>query len=90
MNAVSTAPGRILVVDDDQAICLVVSEALRRAGHEVKTAGTIADRASLLGAFRPAASPAPARSWSRARCTPRQAPRRTRSSPSTWRRSRAS
>ncbi|MCH4151120.1 MAG: nitrogen regulation protein NR(I) [Sphingobium sp.] len=53
MNAVSTAPGRILVVDDDQAICLVVSEALRRAGHEVKTAGTIADRASLLGAFRP-------------------------------------
>lgn len=45
--------GRVLVVDDDQAICVVVSEALRRAGHEVKTAGTIADRASLLASFDP-------------------------------------
>lgn len=49
----SALSGRMLVVDDDQAICVVVSEALRRAGHEVKTAGTIADRANLLGSFRP-------------------------------------
>jgi two-component system nitrogen regulation response regulator GlnG len=45
--------GKILVVDDDQAICVVVSEALRRAGHEVKVAGTIAERARLLAGFRP-------------------------------------
>lgn len=45
--------GRVLVVDDDQAICVVVSEALRRAGHAVKTAGTIADRARLLSTFQP-------------------------------------
>lgn len=48
-----TITGRVLVVDDDQAICLVVSEALRRAGHEVKTAGTIAERAKLLAGFHP-------------------------------------
>tara|TARA_R110000782_G_scaffold78276_5_gene155154 strand:- start:35541 stop:37031 length:1491 start_codon:yes stop_codon:yes gene_type:complete len=46
-------PGRVLVVDDDQAICVVASEALRRAGHSVKTAGTIAERATLLDSFRP-------------------------------------
>lgn len=48
-----TVSGRVLVVDDDQAICVVVSEALRRAGHEVKIAGTIADRAGMLASFRP-------------------------------------
>jgi len=47
------APGRILVVDDDTAICVVVSEALRRAGHMVKVGGTIADRAALLDSFQP-------------------------------------
>jgi len=52
MNMAVT-PGRILVVDDDQAICVVVSEALRRAGHNVKIAGTIAERAKLLESFRP-------------------------------------
>ena len=49
----STQPGRVLVVDDDSAICVVVSEALRRAGHSVRIAGTIADRAALLESFRP-------------------------------------
>ena len=47
------ASGRILVVDDDNAICVVVSEALRRAGYNVKIAGTIADRAALLESFHP-------------------------------------
>lgn len=46
-------PGKILVVDDDSAICVVVSEALRRAGHVVKIAGSIADRAALLSTFHP-------------------------------------
>ncbi|HEX5536454.1 MAG TPA: nitrogen regulation protein NR(I) [Sphingobium sp.] len=49
----SAQPGRVLVVDDDSAICVVVSEALRRAGHSVRIAGTIADRAALLESFRP-------------------------------------
>jgi len=53
MNARTIAPGRILVVDDDNAICVVTSEALRRAGHAVKTGGTIAERAALLESFRP-------------------------------------
>jgi two-component system nitrogen regulation response regulator GlnG len=39
-----TAPGRILVVDDDSAIRTVVREALRRRGHFVETAGSIAER----------------------------------------------
>ncbi|MEO8723625.1 MAG: nitrogen regulation protein NR(I) [Sphingobium sp.] len=47
------APGRVLVVDDDLAICLVVGEALRRSGHIVKTASSIAERGSLLGSFSP-------------------------------------
>ncbi len=53
MNATTGVSGRILVVDDDNAICVVVSEALRRAGHIVKIAGTIADRAALLDSFHP-------------------------------------
>lgn len=47
------APGRVLVVDDDQAICVVVGEALRRSGHIVQTAGSIAERATLMDSFRP-------------------------------------
>lgn len=47
------AGGRVLVIDDDQAICVVVSEALRRSGYEVKTGGSIAERASLIESFRP-------------------------------------
>jgi len=46
-------PGRVLVVDDDPAICVVVSEALRRQGHMVEIAGSIADRGRLLAAFKP-------------------------------------
>lgn len=45
--------GKILVVDDDQAICVVISEALKRAGHVVKTVGTIAQRAAQIAAFEP-------------------------------------
>ena len=45
--------GKILVVDDDQAICVVISEALKRAGHNVKTVGTIAQRAAQIDAFEP-------------------------------------
>ncbi|MBK5265768.1 MAG: sigma 54-interacting transcriptional regulator, partial [Alphaproteobacteria bacterium] len=48
-----TLKGRILVVDDDRAICVVISEALRRGGHKIKTAGTIAERAQLLRSFVP-------------------------------------
>ena len=48
-----TPKGRILVVDDDQAICMVVGEALRRSGHKVKTSGTIAERTQLLRSFNP-------------------------------------
>ncbi len=39
---------RILVVDDDAAIRLVVTEALRREGHDVRAVGTLAERAKLL------------------------------------------
>jgi len=49
----TTSSGKILVIDDDQAICVVVSEALRRAGHSVKIGGTIADRTNLLASFHP-------------------------------------
>lgn len=45
--------GNILVVDDDPAICIVVSEALRRQGHKVKTAASIRERAALLESFAP-------------------------------------
>jgi two-component system, NtrC family, nitrogen regulation response regulator GlnG len=50
MNMLS---GRILVIDDDQAICLVVGEALRRAGHVIKTGGSIAERTKLIASFDP-------------------------------------
>ena len=46
-------PGKVLVVDDDPAICLVVGEALRRQGHRVKTASSIRERAVLLESFQP-------------------------------------
>ncbi|MET0250340.1 MAG: response regulator, partial [Sphingobium sp.] len=45
--------GAILVVDDDPAICVVVSEALRRQGHRVKTATSIRERGELLESFAP-------------------------------------
>ena len=45
--------GRILLVDDDEAICLVVSEALRRDGHEVVTATCLAEQRSIREQFTP-------------------------------------
>ncbi len=45
--------GKILVVDDDEAIRTVIGEALRRDGHDVALAGSVAERALQLSAFRP-------------------------------------
>ena len=45
--------GRVLVTDDDAAIRIVVREALRRAGHSVETAGSVADLKRSLRTFRP-------------------------------------
>ncbi|MGV3769749.1 MAG: nitrogen regulation protein NR(I) [Sphingobium phenoxybenzoativorans] len=47
------ATGKILVVDDDPAICIVVGEALRRQGHKVKTAASIRERTALMCDFAP-------------------------------------
>jgi two-component system, NtrC family, nitrogen regulation response regulator GlnG len=45
--------GRILLVDDDEAIRLVVSEALRREGHDVRTAASLAEQRAILTRFVP-------------------------------------
>jgi two-component system, NtrC family, nitrogen regulation response regulator GlnG len=45
--------GQILVVDDDEAIRLVITEALRRDGHEVRTAASVAEQARVLETFEP-------------------------------------
>lgn len=45
--------GRILVVDDDDAIRLVVGEALRRDGHQVGLAASVAEQAQMLLSFAP-------------------------------------
>ncbi|WP_420140699.1 nitrogen regulation protein NR(I) [Sphingomonas sp.] len=45
--------GRVLVTDDDAAIRTVVREALRRAGHVVETAASVAELRRQLRAFRP-------------------------------------
>ena len=45
--------GRILVVDDDAAIRTVVREALRREGHLVETAASVAEQRTALARFRP-------------------------------------
>jgi len=45
--------GRILLVDDDEAIRTVVSEALRREGHMVVAAGSVADQTRQLESFTP-------------------------------------
>jgi two-component system nitrogen regulation response regulator GlnG len=45
--------GKVLVVDDDPAICMVVSEALKRQGHIIRTAGSIAERCEALVSFVP-------------------------------------
>lgn len=45
--------GRILVVDDDEAIRTVVSEALRRDGHLVAAAASVAEQRALMESFAP-------------------------------------
>ena len=44
---------RVLVVDDDAAIRMVVGQALRRAGHDVQTVETLAQADRALGTHRP-------------------------------------
>jgi two-component system, NtrC family, nitrogen regulation response regulator GlnG len=44
---------KILLVDDDAAIRMVVTEALRRDGHDVRTAATVAEQVSMLEQFVP-------------------------------------
>ena len=44
---------KILVVDDDPAVCLVIEEALKRQGYMVKTVGSIAERRRQLEEFQP-------------------------------------
>jgi two-component system nitrogen regulation response regulator GlnG len=45
--------GRVLVVDDDAAIRTVVREALRREGHNVETAGSVAELKRAMKSFDP-------------------------------------
>jgi two-component system, NtrC family, nitrogen regulation response regulator GlnG len=45
--------GQILVVDDDDAIRLVITEALKRDGHVVRTAASVAEQAAVLEEFEP-------------------------------------
>jgi two-component system, NtrC family, nitrogen regulation response regulator GlnG len=45
--------GKILVVDDDEAIRLVVGEALRRAGHDVAVAATAVEQEALMLSYGP-------------------------------------
>jgi two-component system, NtrC family, nitrogen regulation response regulator GlnG len=45
--------GKILVVDDDEAIRMVVEVALRREGHRVALAGSAAEMDALLISFAP-------------------------------------
>jgi two-component system nitrogen regulation response regulator GlnG len=45
--------GRILIVDDDEAIRTVVSEALRRDGHLVAAAASVAEQRILFESFAP-------------------------------------
>jgi two-component system, NtrC family, nitrogen regulation response regulator GlnG len=45
--------GRVLVVDDDAAIRTVVREALRREGHSVETAGSVAELRRAMKSFDP-------------------------------------
>ncbi len=49
----SKPTGKILVVDDDMAICMVIAEALKRQGHIVRTVGSIAERRAAQPAFAP-------------------------------------
>ncbi|HZV18321.1 MAG TPA: nitrogen regulation protein NR(I) [Sphingobium sp.] len=49
----SRRSGKILVVDDDPAICIVIGEALKRQGHIVRTVGSIAERRAEMPGFAP-------------------------------------
>ncbi len=44
---------KILLVDDDPSIRLVVTEALKRDGHEVRTAASVAEQIAMLERFTP-------------------------------------
>ena len=45
--------GKVLVVDDDDAIRLVIHEALTRDGHQVETAASVAEQQAVLARFDP-------------------------------------
>ncbi len=45
--------GHILVVDDDEAIRHVITEALRREGHHVRTAASVAEQLAALSEYDP-------------------------------------
>ncbi|MFM5913593.1 MAG: sigma-54-dependent transcriptional regulator, partial [Chakrabartia godavariana] len=45
--------GRVLVVDDDDAIRLVITEALSREGHDVRCAASVAEQSQVLEDFDP-------------------------------------
>jgi two-component system, NtrC family, nitrogen regulation response regulator GlnG len=45
--------GKILVVDDDDAIRMVISEALRRDGHSVRTAASITEQIAAMADYDP-------------------------------------
>jgi two-component system, NtrC family, nitrogen regulation response regulator GlnG len=45
--------GRILIVDDDEAIRMVLTEALERQGHKVTAAANLAELAAHLESFSP-------------------------------------
>ncbi len=45
--------GKILVVDDDDAIRIVITEALRQDGHEVRTAASVAEQMAAFAEFDP-------------------------------------
>jgi two-component system, NtrC family, nitrogen regulation response regulator GlnG len=44
---------KILLVDDDPSIRIVVSEALRRDGHDVRTAASVAEQVAVLAQYTP-------------------------------------
>ena len=45
--------GKVLVVDDDDAIRLVITEALSREGHDVRCAASVAEQSQVLEDFDP-------------------------------------
>jgi DNA-binding response OmpR family regulator len=53
MSETAIAPGRVLVVEDDEAIADVVRRALRQAGHDVRTAGDGVAALDAAGEFTP-------------------------------------